>query len=206
MEKLTPKQERAFQLILDNIKTLGYPPTLQELTNALGCASRNTAIKYLSVLARKGYILWERNKARGIQVLEDRGVLAAAEEVQLPLVGTVMAGLPMLAEENIERYIAVPAYLFVGSGRHFLLRVNGKSMQNAGILDGDLVVVRSQTTADSGQVVVALIEGDATVKRLVVKDGVRYLKAENPAFTDIFPEGDWSVQGRVVALMRETVE
>ncbi|MBD3385071.1 transcriptional repressor LexA [candidate division KSB1 bacterium] len=206
MEKLTPKQERAFQLILDNIKALGYPPTLQELTHALGCASRNTAIKYLSVLARKGYILWERNKARGIQVLEDRGVLAAAEEVQLPLVGTVTAGLPMLAEENVERYIAVPSYLLVGSGRHFLLRVDGKSMQNAGILDGDLVIVRSQTMADSGQVVVALIEGDATVKRLVVKEGVRYLKAENPAFTDIFPERDWSVQGRVVALMRETVE
>lgn len=206
MEKLTPKQENALQVIVKSIKRLGYPPTLQELTQALGCASRNTAIKYLTVLSRKGYILWERNKARGIQVLQERDELLQRQEIELPLVGTVMAGRPMLAEENIDRYVAIPSYLLSSGGRHFLLRVEGQSMQNAGILHDDLVVVRSQTTAEPNHIVVALIDGEATVKRLLVRNGVRCLKAENPSYPDIYPEREWVVQGRVVALMRETVE
>ncbi len=206
MEDLTPKQERALHLIVENIRQKGYPPTLSDLSKALGASSRNTAVKYLNVLARKGYIVWERNTARGIQLKEPRGLLDHEGEQSLALVGAVTAGLPMLAEENIERYVPVPSYLIRSAARHFLLRVQGNSMTGAGILDGDLVVVRSQPQADRGDVVVALIENEATVKRLAVRQQRQYLKAENPAFPDILPETEWSIQGKVVALVREMVE
>ena len=205
MEKLTRRQREVFEIIIDMIKEKEYPPTLKELADMLGASSRNTAVKHLTVLDRKGYIQWEKNKARGIRILEPLGLLDRNEEKSLPLVGSVTAGVPMLAEENIERYVQVPKYLVRGSDKHFLLRVKGASMKNAGILDGDLVLVRSQSGADIGDIVVALMEGDATVKRLATQHGQRYLKAENPEFSDIYPEREWTVQGKVVSLVRESV-
>jgi repressor LexA len=204
VEKLTGKQEKALQVIINKSREQGYPPTLKEITEALGAASRTTAVKYLNLLARKGYIIWEHNKARGIQVMVAQES-AGGREVGLPLIGTVTAGLPMLAEQNIERYVAVPRSLLRSGERHFLLRVKGDSMIGAGILPNDLVVVRSQNDAAAGDVVVALIEGEATVKRLAVAATRRYLKAENPAYADLTPDGEWSVQGKVVALVREEV-
>ncbi len=204
MEKLTAKQKKALQVIIKKTQEQGYPPTLKEITESLGAASRTTAVKYLNLLSRKGYILWERNKARGIQVLGLQE--GSGAEQGLPLIGTVTAGLPMLAEENIERYIAVPRSLLRSGDPHFLLRVTGDSMTGAGILPNDLVVVRSQQDAEPGDVVVALIHGEATVKRLAVTATQRYLKAENPAYADIYPQGEWGVQGKVVALVREEVE
>jgi repressor LexA len=204
MEKLTFKQEKALQVIRQKTREQGYPPTLKEITEALGAASRTTAVKYLNLLAKKGYISWEHNKARGIQVLLP-GAAIDGDEVGLPLIGAVTAGLPMLAEQNIERYVTVPRYLLRSPERHFLLRVKGDSMVGAGILDNDLVVVRSQSDAQLGEVVVALLESEATVKRLAQQQGRRYLHAENPAYGDIFPAGEWSVQGKVVALIREEV-
>ncbi len=206
MEKLTERQQEVLETIVRLIKEKEYPPTLQELSDELGAASRNTAVKHLAALARKGYISWEKNIARGIRVLEHKGLLDGGDEVSLPLVGTVRAGMPMLAEENVERYVAVPKYLLRSSGRHFLLRVKGDSMRNAGILDKDLVVVRSQSAALIGEIVVALLGGEATVKRLAARDGIPYLKAENPNYPDIHPDEEWSIQGKVVALLRETVE
>jgi repressor LexA len=203
MEKLTEKQEKALQVIIKKTREQGYPPTLKEITDALGAASRTTAVKYLNLLARKGYISWEHNKARGIQVT---GPETGAAEVGLPLIGVVTAGLPMLAEQNIERYVSVPSYLLRSGEPHFLLRVQGDSMIGAGILNNDLVVVRSQNNAQVGEVIVALIEGEATVKRLAADATRRFLKAENTAYSDIYPTTDWSVQGKVVALVREEVE
>ena len=201
MEKLSRKQEKALELIVKRSRAQGYPPTLAELTEELGAASKNTAVKYLRILARKGYIVWDRNKARGIQVAAE----ATPEESGVPLIGSVAAGTPMLAEQNIERYVPVPRLLLRAAGPHFLLRVAGKSMINAGILPDDLVLVRAQAQADIGDVVVALIDTEATVKRLAQRDGKRFLRAENPAHADIHPAGDWSVQGKVVALIREEV-
>ncbi len=201
MEKLSSKQEKALELIIKRAREQGYPPTLAELTKELGAASRNTAVKYLRILARKGYIIWDRNKARGIQVAGEPG----GEEGGVPLIGSVAAGTPMLAEQNIERYVPVPRFLLRAAGPHFLLRVAGESMINAGILHGDLVLVHAQPQADVGDVVVALIDSEATVKRLAQRDGRRYLHAENPAHADIHPTGEWSVQGKVVALLREEV-
>ena len=205
MEKLTKRQQEVFETILRLMREKEYPPTLKELSDELGAASRNTAVKHLAMLDRKGFIHWEKNTARGIKVLEHRGLLDGEHELSLPLVGAVTAGAPMLAEENIERYVPVPKYLLRSTDRHFLLRVNGESMKDAGILSDDLVVVRSQNDADIGEVVVALMNGETTVKRLAIKEGQRYLKAENPEYHDIYPEDEWSIQGRVVALVRETV-
>lgn len=201
MEKLSKKQEKALELIVKRSREQGYPPTLAELTAELGAASKNTAVKYLRILARKGYITWDRNRARGIQVAGE----GSAEESGVPLIGAVAAGTPMLAEQNIERLVAVPRFLLRSPGPHFLLRVAGESMINAGILPGDLVLVRAQTQADVGEVVVALIDNEATVKRLAQRDGRPFLRAANPAYGDIHPEGDWSLQGKVIALIREEI-
>lgn len=205
MEKLTRRQRQVFEIIIEMIKEQAYPPTLKELAAKLGAASRNTAVKHLTVLDRKGYIQWEKNKARSIKILEPLGLLDGEGERSLPLVGLVTAGVPMLAEENIERYVTVPRVLVRSDEPHFLLRVRGDSMKNAGILDQDLVVVRSQSSATVGEIVVALLGTEATVKRLAARDGARYLKAENPAFADIFPQGEWTIQGKVVSLVRESV-
>lgn len=206
MKKLSPRQQTVLEIISRWIQEQGYPPTLKEMADELGVASRNSIVKHLTGLAKKGYIIWEENKARGIRIVEHMGLLDAEGEKSLPLVGAVTAGLPMLAEENIERYVPVPRYLIRSSDRHFLLKVQGESMKNAGILDKDLVVVRSQSSANIGEIVVALIEDEATVKRLAGKGGKRFLKAENPEFSDIHPGGNWSIQGKVVALVRESVE
>jgi repressor LexA len=201
MEKLSRKQEKALELIVKRTREQGYPPTLAELTEELGAASKNTAVKYLLILSRKGYIVWERNKARGIHLTADAG----SDEVGVPLIGSVAAGTPLLAEQNIERYVPVPSYLLRSAAAHFLLRVRGQSMMHAGILPDDLVVVRAQAQAQVGEVVVALIDGEATVKRLAQTALQLYLKAENPLYPDIYPEGEWSIQGKVVALIREDV-
>jgi repressor LexA len=206
MKGLTQRQRHVLEIIVRKIKEQGFPPTLQDLTEALGVSSRNTAVKHLTALARKKYIVWEKNKARGIRLLEPMGLLDGENEKSLPLVGAVTAGLPMLAEENIERYVPVPRYLCRSTQTHYLLRVQGDSMKNAGILDNDLVVVRSQSSAGVGDVIVALLDNEATVKRLASRGGERYLKAENPDYTDIHPTGEWTIQGKVVALVRENVE
>lgn len=205
MTKLTERQEQVLRFIAKKINTEHLPPTLAEIAEELGASSRNTAVKHLDALQKKGYIKWGV-KARGIQLLEPKGLLDREDETSLPLVGAVTAGLPMLAEENVERFVPVPRLLVRSLGKHFLLRVQGESMRDAGILDGDLVVVRSGGAADHGDVVVALLENDATVKRLMLRDGKRYLKPENPDFANIRPEGDWSIQGKVVGLIRESVE
>jgi repressor LexA len=205
MEKLTKRQREVFEVIIDLIKQKEYPPTLKELAEELGAASRNTAVKHLTVLDRKGYLHWEKNKARGIKILEPLGLLDKDDETSLPLVGVVTAGAPMLAEENIERFVSVPKYLVHSADKHFLLRVKGDSMKNAGILNKDLVVVRSQSAANVGDIVVALLEDQATVKRLASSDGRRYLKAENPEYQDIHPDSEWAIQGKVVSLVRESV-
>ena len=206
MQKLTRRQQEVLEIIIRMMQENEYPPTLKELADALGASSRNTAVKHLTVLDRKGYIRWEKNIARGIKILESMGLLDGEAEQSLPLVGSVTAGLPMLAEENIERYVPAPKHLLRSRGRHFMLRVQGESMKNAGIFDEDLVIVRSQNSADVGDIVVALLDDKATVKRLAAKRGKRFLKAENPEFQDIHPDEEWTVQGKVVALMRENVE
>lgn len=211
MKKLTKKQNEVLATITQKINGDGVPPTLEELREELGMGSKNAVLSHLDALVKKGYI--ERsNKARDIRVLKrlnrERTMnnnLVNESIMALPVIGTVAAGMPVLTEENIERFIYVPNYLVQSKQPCFALRVHGDSMMNAGIFDGDLVIVQSTQLAKNGDIVVALIGNEVTVKRLVVSEKQRYLKAENPAFSDIVPNEPWSLQGKVLALIREQI-
>lgn len=206
MKALTQKQKNVLKLIAQKVKEVGYPPTLQELADALGVRSKNAVLKHLTALEKKGYIgKREGGAARGIRILESLGFLDNPGENSVPLVGTVAAGSPLLAEENVERYLTVPRYLLPSRGDYFALRVQGDSMIDAGIYEDDLVIVRATKRAHNGDIVVALIGNETTVKRFVAQDNQKYLKPENPKYPDIRPQEEWSVQGKVVALIRESV-
>ncbi len=206
MKPLTDKQKNVLRLIAEKVNEAGFPPTLQELADELGVASKNAVLKHLSALEKKGYIgKREGGAARGIRILESLGYLAAPESSSVPLVGSVPAGSPLLAEENIERYLTIPKELVPTKGDYFALKVQGDSMVDAGIHDEDLVVVQATNAAQNGDIVVALIGTETTVKRFVSNDRERYLKPENRKYSDIRPTQEWSVQGKVVALIRQSV-
>jgi repressor LexA len=156
MEKLTPRQAQVLELIRQHIEDTGYPPTRADIAQALGFKSPNAAEEHLKALARKGAIEMIPGTSRGIRL---------PDEIGLPVVGRVAAGNPILAEENIEDHVEIPAAFFRPRA-DFLLRVRGDSMINAGILDGDLLAVHRTPEAANGQVVVARVEDEVTVKRL----------------------------------------
>ncbi len=205
MKKLTEKQKQILGLIAQKVKEVGFPPTMQELADQLGFRSKNAVFKHLEALEKKGYIRRAAGGARGITILNSLGFLKTEGLSNVPLVGTVAAGTPILAEENIERYVPVPDYLTHNGGTYFALRVKGDSMVNAGILEDDLVIVRSTNQADNGEIVVALSGEEATVKRLVIKGHQKYLKPENEIYENIPLSEEWSIQGKVVALIREQI-
>jgi len=213
MDELTDKQRAVLSRIIDRVNSTGLPPTLDELKEEFGFASKFAVVRHLEALAKKGFI--ERsNKARDIKILRGPDseplsigkYIPSGEELLLPLIGTVTAGSPILAEENIERQITIPRYLVRSYAPCFVLRVQGYSMIRAGILDGDYVVVHSTNQAKNNDVVVALVGNEVTVKRLVTTGMQSYLKAENPQYNDIYPQEDWSIQGKVLALIRENVQ
>ncbi len=205
MEALTDKQKNVLKLIAEKVKEVGYPPTLQELADELGFSSKNAALKHLTALEKKGYIGKRGGVARGIRILESLGFLDGPDENSVPLVGTVAAGSPLLAEQNVERYLTIPKYLLPAKGDFFALRVQGDSMIDAGIFEDDLVVVHSTHQAKNGDIVVALVGNETTVKRFITNSKERYLKPENSKYSDIRPTQEWSVQGKVVALIRADV-
>jgi repressor LexA len=206
MRPLTDKQKTVLRIIAEKVKEVGYPPTLQELADELGVRSKNAVLKHLNALEKKGYIgKREGGAARGIRILESLGFLDTTDVDSLPLVGSVPAGSPLLAEENVERYVSIPKELLPTKGEYFALKVQGDSMIDAGIFEDDLVVVHSTNSAYNGDIVVALIGNETTVKRFVLKNGEPYLKPENPSYPEIHPAQEWSVQGKVVALIRESV-
>ena len=211
MKQLTEKQARVLEIISQKIGGDGMPPTLDELRDELGMSSKNAVLTHLEALVKKGYIQ-RSSKARDIRILKrldqsediDYNV-GLSHELQLPLIGTVTAGSPVLTEENIERYVYVPHYLVTDKQPCFALHVQGESMLNAGIHDGDLVIVQSTNQAKNGDIVVALIGNEVTVKRLMGSGKNRYLKAENPDYSDIRPKEPWALQGKVLALIREQI-
>ncbi len=209
MKGLTERQHQVLDFIATYVKERGYPPSYQEIADALGIASKQGVVRHLEALIRKGYLTKDDTTARSLRIVapdyRPQQISEGTEMVALPLVGRVAAGFPILAEENIEETVIVPRRLIKTEGRYFVLRVQGDSMVNAGILDGDLVVVQSTPTAPPGSIVVALVGGEVTVKRLVEEGSRRYLKAENPAYPDIVPEEEWQIQGKVVGLIRDTV-
>jgi len=202
MNELTPKQKQLLELLTDEIRSKGLPPSLSEIADKLKLKSKNAVAKLLRVLEDKGFIR-RSGKARGIEVLNPEGDPIGLGTISLPLIGRVTAGLPMLAEEQIEDWLNLPSSLVRGRKDVFLLRVQGMSMKDAGILDKDLVLVKQQKIADVNDIVVALLDDEATVKRLVKKEGRFYLKAENKEYPNIYPEHEWSIQGKVIGVIRQ---
>jgi repressor LexA len=203
---LTKRQQEIFDFIRKYSAKYGYPPTVRDIGKAVGLASSSTVHAHLSNLEKIGLLRRDPSKPRAIELL-DRAVGSAVESVRgmvrsegLPLLGSVAAGQPILAEENIEDYVSVPE-IAGGQDGQYLLRVRGDSMVNAGILEGDYVVVRPQDTAEDGDVVVALLGEEATVKRYFREvDHIR-LQPENDTMEPIRSK-EVRVLGRVVGLLR----
>ena len=200
MSQLTTRQQQVYDFLAGYIADQGYPPTLQEIAGHLQVSGNLGVLRHLQVLERKGLINRSPGSSRSI-VLADR---SRSESLDLPLVGTVQAGLPQLAEEQIETYLAVDSSLVKGKDS-FLLRVRGESMIDAHIMPGDLVVVRPQPSAESGEIVVALIDDEATLKRFYREGEEIRLKPENARMKSlIYRERDAQVQiiGKVTGLCR----
>ncbi len=201
MRELTPRQEEVLDFVLEKLERSGYPPSVREICEALGMSSTRGAQRHLEALERKGFI----SRAPGARAIQVRGGLREAA-AYLPLVGEVPAGPLRYASEEVEEWLPVPAR-WGGRGR-FLLRVRGDSMIGDGIKDGDLVVVDPSPEAEDGEVVVALVDGEATVKRLRRRGRAVELVASNPAYPVLRVErGEAEVRlaGKVVALLRERV-
>jgi repressor LexA len=220
ISKLTPRQQEILDLITASVRELGYPPTRAEIAARLGFRSANAAEDHLQALARKGVIELTPGASRGIRITElqreraghlgrSQGVsglqlaLPGAEQLCLPLVGRVAAGHPILAQEHIEQTLVVDPAAF-SIRPDYLLKVRGMSMRDVGILDGDLLAVKSSSTAQNGQIVVARIGDEVTVKRLrTLVDHIELLPA-NPEFEPIRVGGDQSfaIEGLAVGLLR----
>ena len=205
-KELTARQQQILDYILESVAERGYPPAVREIGDAVGLSSPSTVHSHLSALVKAGYLRRDPSKPRAIEVIDPgshaEAHLHRAPVRDVPLVGNIAAGSPILAEQDIEEIYPLPTEL-VGNDPVFMLNVRGDSMIDAGIFDGDYVVVRRQPTANDGQMVAALVDGEeATVKRLQRLDGRVILKAENPDYPPmVFSEGV-EILGVVVAVMR----
>ncbi|SEP14871.1 transcriptional repressor LexA [Trujillonella endophytica] len=212
---LTQRQRRVLEVIRDSIDRRGYPPSVREIGEAVGLSSASSVAHQLSVLQKKGWLRRDPNRPRALDVRLPGEIPAAggvfapppvAEDsasptpTYVPLVGRIAAGGPVLAEQAVEDVFPLPREL-VGEGTLFMLRVAGDSMVEAAICDGDWVVVRQQPTAENGEIVAAMIDGEATVKTYKRKDGHVWLMPHNPAYEPI-PGDDATVLGRVVTVLR----
>jgi repressor LexA len=204
---LTGRQREIFDYLSEYVRERGYPPTVREIGEAVGLASPSTVHAHLANLERAGLLKRDPTKPRALELVgRDRGGREESKLVSLPLVGEIAAGGPLLAEDNVEDYLEVPELLAAG-GADFLLRVKGESMIQAGILDGDYVVVRKQQDARDGDVVVALagedeVADEATVKRFFREDGRVRLQPENDALEPIYA-AHVQILGKVIGVFRQ---
>lgn len=203
MEKLSERQQMIFDFIKNEVKTKGYPPSVREIAKAVGLASSSTVHGHLKRIENKGYIRRDPTKPRAIEIIDNTLTDIDKDQARyVPVIGKVTAGLPITAIENIEEYIPVPQSAAQSDDHLFILIIEGDSMVNAGILDGDKVIVRQQNTAENSDIVVAMTDEDeATVKRFFKeKDYVR-LKPENDFMEDI-RLNNVSILGKVIGLYR----
>ena len=200
MAKLSDRQQRILEFIRSEVATKGYPPSVREIGNAVGLRSSSTVHGHLTKLEELGYIRRDLSKPRAIELLDD-SMPSRTRVIDVPLVGKVTAGAPVLAVENIEDYFPIPKD-FVEHEDVFMLRVKGDSMVDAGILDGDFVLVNRQETAFNGEIVVALIDGEeATVKRFFHEGTHIRLQPENAAMDPLIVE-DVRTLGKVIGVFR----
>jgi repressor LexA len=199
MRPLTPRQQQIFDLIREKISDTGMPPTRAEIATFFGFKSANAAEEHLKALAKKGYIEMLPGTSRGIRLAQE-----FIAEDGLPLIGRVAAGEPILAQEHVEQHYKVDGNLFHPPA-DYLLRVNGESMKDIGIMDGDLLAVHQTTDVQNGQVIVARVEDDVTVKRFKRDGNVVYLHAENKDFAPIkvdLKSQEFNVEGLAVGVIR----
>ena len=204
-EKLTDKQTQILEYIRHEILAKGYPPSIREICQAVDLKSTSSVHAQLSSLEAKGYIRRDLTKSRSIEIIDDDFSLTKRELVNIPIVGTVSCGQPILAEQNIEDYFPVPPeYIHNTNNQTFMLRVKGDSMINVGIYEKDLVIVEQCSSARNGEIVVALIEDSATVKTFYKENGYIRLQPENDYMDPILVE-HCEILGRVIGLCRNFI-
>ena len=182
--KISPKQQEILEYIKSQILERGFPPAVRDICEAVHLKSTSSVHSHLETLEKNGYIRRDPTKPRAIEILDESFNFTRREMVNVPMVGRVAAGEPLLAEQNVENYFPIPME-FMPNNQTFMLRVKGDSMINIGIFDGDLVLVEQRQTARNGEVIVALVEDGATVKRFFKEEGVFRLQPENDALDPI---------------------
>ena len=204
--ELTSEQKRVYSFIIRYRQQTGFPPTVREIAQGLEYKSPNNVRQHLRLIEQKGFIRLLAGKARGIEItsFEENVPDEIDEGVAVPLIGAVAAGKPITAIENVDGYLTLDKSIFKGEGL-FALRIKGDSMNGMGILNGDIVVVRKKSTAEHGEVVVVIIDGDATLKRFIKEGSKILLRAENPAYSDIVLSSSSSIQiaGKLVGVIRK---
>ena len=198
--KITAKQQEILTYIKECILKKGYPPAVREICEAVHLKSTSSVHSHLESLEANGYIRRDPTKPRAIEILDDEFALNRREMVQVPIIGTVAAGEPILAQEHIEDYFPIPAEILPNTDT-FMLKVKGESMINAGILDGDHVIVQQQSSADNGDMVVALVDDSATVKTFYKEEDHYRLQPQNDAFSPIIVK-HCEILGKVIGLVR----
>ena len=199
-EKITAKQTEILEFIKEEILSKGYPPTVREICEHVNLKSTSSVHSHLETLERKGYIRRDPTKPRTIEILDEQFNPARREMTSIPIIGSIAAGQPILAEQNIEDYFPFPADLLPNE-ETYILRVKGDSMVNAGILDGDRLICEKASTARNGEIVVALIDDSATVKRFYKENGHYRLQPENDSMEPIIVN-EVSVIGKVIGVLR----
>lgn len=198
--KITKKQEEILTYIKSQILTRGFPPSVREICEAVNLKSTSSVHSHLETLEKNGYIHRDPTKPRAIEILDDTFNLTRREVVNVPIIGHIAAGEPLLAQENIENYFPVPVEMLPNK-QTYLLVVQGESMINAGILDGDYVLIQEEHTASDGDMVAALIEDGATVKTFYKEDGFIRLQPENDFMEPILVK-DVIILGKVIGVFR----
>lgn len=197
---ITEKQSEILEYIKAQILERGFPPAVREICEAVHLKSTSSVHSHLETLEKNGYIRRDPTKPRAIEILDESFNLTRREMAQVPIIGRVAAGEPLLAEQNIEDYFPIPVER-LPNNQTFLLRVRGDSMVNVGILDGDYILVEQRPTAENGEIVVALVEDGATVKRFFKEDGHYRLQPENDAMAPIIVD-EVTILGKMIGLLR----
>lgn len=199
--KISKKQQEILDYIKNEILNRGFPPAVREICEAVNLRSTSSVHSHLETLEKNGYIRRDPTKPRAIEIVDDNFNLVRREVVNVPVVGRVAAGEPLLALENIDSYFPIPAE-FMPNVQTFILNVKGESMVNAGILDGDNVIVEQCSSASNGDMVVALVDDSATVKTFYKEDGYYRLQPENDYMDPIIVNGELQILGKVIGVFR----
>ena len=202
--RITKKQTEILEYIKSQILNKGYPPSVRDICTAVNLKSTSSVHAHLETLEKNGYIRRDPTKPRAIEIIDDNFNLTRREVVNVPLIGQVAAGQPLLAVENITSYFPIPAE-FIPKEEVFMLNVKGESMVNAGIYDGDQIIVKQQSTASNGEIVVALVDDSGTVKRFYKENGHIRLQPENDFMEPIIVDS-CEIIGKVIGLIRINID